>query len=103
MFGGEPYAEYPYAGPGAVVGILPPAPSTFIPFRDSGGGSSGGRPPTKVQRRGWRYFATRLNGDGTETMIHPDLPIEEVEIEDVISGHNALSGTIEPTYSNLIY
>lgn len=56
----------------------------------------------RVQRRGWRYFATRLNGDGTETLLDPDLPLESVTIEDVLSGHNALSGEIEPAYSRLL-
>lgn len=49
-----------------------------------------------MARRGWRYIATRLNGDGTETMLHPDLPLEEVTIDDVLSGHAGISGKIEP-------
>lgn len=52
--------------------------------------------------RGWRYFATRLHGDGTETMLDPDLPLEDVTIEDVLSGHGALSGKIEPVYARLL-
>lgn len=55
-----------------------------------------------AQRRGWRYFATRLNGDGTETLLDMDLPIEEVQIEDVLSGDNSITGTIEPAYAKLI-
>lgn len=55
-----------------------------------------------AQRRGWRYFATRLNGDGTETMLHPDLPIEDVTVETVLSGDNALSGKIEPVFRSLL-
>ena len=55
-----------------------------------------------VQRRGWRYFATRLNGDGTETLLDPDLPLEDVRIETVLSGDNALDGTIEPAYRRLL-
>lgn len=53
-------------------------------------------------RRGWRYFATRLNGDGTETLLDPDVPLEGVTIEDTLSGHNALTGRIEPVYAKLI-
>lgn len=53
-------------------------------------------------RRGWRYFATRLNGDGTETMLDPDLPLEDVTVEDMLSGDNALSAKISPVYKRLI-
>lgn len=54
------------------------------------------------QRRGWRYLATRLNGDGTETLLHPDLPIEDVTIEEVLSGDGSISGKIEPVYRTLL-
>jgi len=54
------------------------------------------------RRRGWRYFATRLNGDGTETLLHPDLPMEDVTVESVLSGHNALSGKFEPVFKTLL-
>lgn len=56
----------------------------------------------RVQRRGWRYFATRLNGDGTETLLDPDLPLEDVTIDDVLSGHASVSGKLEPVYSRLV-
>lgn len=55
-----------------------------------------------VQRRGWRYFATRLNGDGTETTIAPDLPLEGVTIEEVLSGDGAISGSLTPVYKRLL-
>ncbi len=55
-----------------------------------------------AQRRGWRYFATRLNGDGTETMLDMDLPLENVTIEEVLSGDASISGEIEPAYSRLL-
>lgn len=55
-----------------------------------------------AQRRGWRYLATRLNGDGTETLLDPDLPLEDVTIEDVLSGDCALSAKIDPAYRRLI-
>lgn len=54
------------------------------------------------QRRGWRYFATRLDGKGGETMLSPDVPLEGVAIEDVLSGDNSLSGTISPVYKRLL-
>lgn len=50
----------------------------------------------------WRYFATRLNGDGTETLLDPDLPLQGVGIEDLLSGAPGLSATIEPAYPRLI-
>jgi hypothetical protein len=55
-----------------------------------------------AQRRGWRYFATRLNGNGTETVLDMDLPLEDVTIEDVLSGHNSISGKISPVYARLL-
>ena len=50
-----------------------------------------------VQRRGWRAFATRLNGDGTETMLHPSLPVSDLMIEQVLSGDGSISGSLDPT------
>lgn len=55
-----------------------------------------------MARRGWRYFATRLHGDGTETMLNPDLPLEGVTIEDVLSGDQAINSKIEPVYTQLL-
>lgn len=55
-----------------------------------------------VQRRGWRYFATRLNGNGTETLLDMDLPLEDVTIEEVLSGHASISGKISPVYAKLL-
>lgn len=49
-----------------------------------------------MKRRGWRYIATRLNGDGTETLVDPDLQLEEVHIDDVISGDDVITGKISP-------
>lgn len=55
-----------------------------------------------AQRRGWRYFATRLKGDGTEVMLHSDLPLESVSIETTLSGDGAISGEIDPVYTSLL-
>lgn len=44
----------------------------------------------------WRYFATRLNGDGTETLIYNELPLTSVKVTDTLSGAAALDGTITP-------
>lgn len=55
-----------------------------------------------MPRRGWRYIATRLNGDGTETLLDSDLPLEDVTIDDVLSGDSGLSGKIDPVYTRLL-
>jgi len=56
-----------------------------------------------MQRRGWRYIATRVNGDdGTETLLHADVPLENVNIEDVLSGDIGLTGTISPAISGVM-
>lgn len=55
-----------------------------------------------AQRRGWRYLATRLNGDGTETLLDPDLPLEKVTIEDMLSGDGSVHGQIDPVYARLL-
>lgn len=51
--------------------------------------------------RGWRYIATRLNGDGTETVIDDSLPLTGVSIENVLSGDSSINATISPAYLNL--
>lgn len=55
-----------------------------------------------MARRGWRYFATRMNGDGTETVLDMELPIEDVQIEDVLSGDQSLTAKIDPVYTRLL-
>lgn len=50
---------------------------------------------------GWRYFATRFNGDGTETLVDPDVPLASPNIQDTLSGDGMLSGTIDPVYARL--
>ena len=44
----------------------------------------------------WRVFATRLNGDGTETGLHPQLPATTCPITDALSAPGDLSVTFEP-------
>ena len=53
------------------------------------------------QPAAWRFFATRLHGDGTETMLHPDLPLADVEPEFVLSGTPGLRATIPVEVANL--
>lgn len=51
----------------------------------------------------WRFFAQRIDGDGSDGQIlHPDLPISDPQIEDVLTGHNGFSGTISPEFGSLI-
>ena len=53
------------------------------------------------QPAAWRFFATRLHGDGTETMLHPDLPLADVEPEFTLSGTSSLRATIPVEVANL--
>lgn len=51
---------------------------------------------------GWRYIAQRFDGtDGGLGEFLGDLPLMDVDIEDVLSGHNGLSGTISPEIPRL--
>lgn len=43
---------------------------------------------------GWRYFATRLNGDGTEDLIASDLPLDDVSLIFELSGVDEINGSI---------
>lgn len=49
----------------------------------------------------WNYFVTRLNGDGTETIIERELDLQGVEITDELSGHGDISATISPEIARL--
>jgi len=49
----------------------------------------------------WRYLAYRLNGDGTKTLIDPELPLEDVTIHDVLSGDGGLDAKIDPAFLRL--
>lgn len=51
---------------------------------------------------GWRYLAERRNGDGTATLLHPDIPLSGAQIGRVLSGPGSLSGTIKPEIAALI-
>lgn len=50
----------------------------------------------------WRYVATRLNGNGTETVLEPDLPLSDVSITKTLSGPDGLSGDLKPEFARLI-
>jgi len=51
----------------------------------------------------WRYLAQRLDGtgDGGE-LLDIDLPLNDVQYTDTLSGPSALSGTISPEFAKLI-
>ena len=52
---------------------------------------------------GWRYIAQRFDGTtgGLGDFLDFHVPLQGVEIEDVLSGDNALSGVITPEYPRL--
>ena len=50
---------------------------------------------------GWRYIATRLNGDGTETRLDIGVPLTKPEIQLTLNGHGGLKGTITPEVARL--
>lgn len=44
----------------------------------------------------WRYLAYRLNGDGTETLLHPELPLSNVRVLETLSAASVITGTLKP-------
>lgn len=50
---------------------------------------------------GWRYLATRLNGDGTETFLTNDLPLSGAQLREDLSGPGSITGTIAPEIARL--
>ena len=50
----------------------------------------------------WRYLAYRLNGDGTETLLDPDLPLQGVSLTRVVSGPAGMSAKIVPAVARLL-
>lgn len=52
---------------------------------------------------GWRYIAQRFNGStgSLGEFIEFNVPLEGVDLQDVLSGHNALTATIAPEYPRL--
>lgn len=46
---------------------------------------------------GWRYFAQRFDGSGNlGDFVDLNLPLQEVEINEVLSGHNSISAVVTP-------
>lgn len=50
---------------------------------------------------GWRFLATRLNGDGTETFLSNDVPLQGAQLREDLSGPGGITGTIEPEITRL--
>lgn len=49
----------------------------------------------------WRYLASRLNGDGTETFLDDDLPLQDVEVVTTLSGADSLDFKVIPEVADL--
>lgn len=49
----------------------------------------------------WRYILTRVNGDGTETPLHWDVPLSSPQITEYLSGPGGIGGTITPEIQDL--
>lgn len=45
---------------------------------------------------GWRFFANRLDGDGTETCLHPELPVTSCSITEALSAPMLLEVGLRP-------
>lgn len=50
---------------------------------------------------GWRYLAYRLNGDGTETPLSFDVPLQDAELTDELSGPGGITGYVAPRLERL--
>lgn len=49
----------------------------------------------------WRYFATTLNGDGTETLLATDLPLTNVSLTKTLSGVDAFDASLPVEIAHL--
>lgn len=49
----------------------------------------------------WRYIASRLNGDGTETFLDYNVPLGGAQIVEDLSGPGQISGSISPEVNRL--
>jgi hypothetical protein len=55
------------------------------------------------QLYGWRYLARRVDGSGTPgPWLDSELPLQGVQITDVVSGPPQLTGTITPVHARLL-
>lgn len=62
-----------------------------------------GLPPAALWRPdAWRLHLYRLNGDGTQTMLAPDVPISDPEVTTTLSGTDTIRGTFTPEVARLV-
>ena len=52
--------------------------------------------------QGWRFLAFTLNGDGTETLLASDLPLEDVSFDAPLSGVPSMSASISTEVTRLV-
>ncbi|WGH21367.1 minor tail protein [Arthrobacter phage Emotion] len=50
----------------------------------------------------WRFIASRLNGNGTETFLDYNIPLSGAEITRDLSGPGVISGTITPEIAAMV-
>ena len=50
---------------------------------------------------GWRYFATQLRGDGTETLLSGSLPLRDVQLSEVLSGVDDFTAVVPVEFDRL--
>lgn len=50
----------------------------------------------------WRYFVTRPNLNGTETLLHDDLDLSAAKVVKTLSGPDQITGTIAPEMLGLL-
>lgn len=50
---------------------------------------------------GWRYIASRLNGDGTETFLSWDVPLQDSKLHEDLSGPGGINGYLSPAVARL--
>ncbi len=50
---------------------------------------------------GWRYLAFKMNGDGTETLLSNDVPLQGTAIREDLSGPGGIDGSIAPEVARL--
>jgi hypothetical protein len=50
---------------------------------------------------GWRYIASKMNGDGTETFLSFDVPLVGASVGNGLSSPDSIRGSISPEYARL--
>jgi hypothetical protein len=51
---------------------------------------------------GWTFMATRLNGDGTESVLDPECPLRDVSFTEYRNAPTAIAANIEPETLDLV-